>query len=144
MKQFRRIFYALLIVALAALIVTMAMREGWRAVLKAFVDGLPIIGVVVLTIGGIKFLNRRERAMSRRYYRHGSLAEGTIVSVELLGSAYVVAADFTVNGQTYRATSGRLQKMPGRKVGDLVPVYYNPNRPEDNSILDGDLILPRQ
>ena len=144
MKVFRKVFYALIAVAMA-LIVGGAVREhGWRAVLSIAADGLPIVGVIALLIGFLALMNRREARMQKRFYRHGTRATGTIVRVDRpakrrAAPACEVIAEFTVDGATYRATSGRLSRPPGKGVGDAVAVYYNPQNPEDSCILDGDL-----
>ena len=143
MKIFRRLFFALIAVGLAAAALGAAREQGWPAVMRALVDALPIAGVVALLIGFLALMNRREARMHRRFYRHGSHAEGTVVSVGRAGrggAAYVVAAEFSVDGRICRAVSGRLPEKPARGVGERVTVYYNPERPEDNCILDGDLM----
>lgn len=143
MKRFRRVFYALVALGLV-FVVTGAVREqGWRAVLKALVDALPVIGVLAAVFVGFRLMDRREARMRNNFYRHGNRAEGTVVGVERKegrgGAGYEIAAEFAVDGKTYRAKSGRLPDMPRRAAGDAVPVYYNPDDPEDNGILDGDV-----
>lgn len=145
MKAIRRAFLALVALGLIIAVAGAARTQGWHAVLRAFVDALPILGVIGALIGALAVMDRREARMHRRFYRHGSKAAGTIVSVtqrtkRTSGIVYEVAVAFNVDGKTYRAASGRLPDRPRRRVGDPVPVYYNPQKPEDNCILDADLM----
>jgi len=70
----------------------------------------------------------------------GEMTTGVVVRMEESSSAesgccvYSPVVEFTANGQTYSFEGGNASDPPAYKVGEEVPVLYNPARPETAQI----------
>jgi Protein of unknown function (DUF3592) len=70
---------------------------------------------------------------------NGERATGTVVRLEESsssegGTVYSPVIEFSANGQTYSFESGNASDPPTNRVGDQVPVLYDPEAPEQARI----------
>ena len=99
---------------------------------------LAVIVIVAL------ILRYRGQEKEFRLMREGFTAEGTVIRVTCvqlrLGIhwSWVVEAQFTYKGETYRAMSGLLPYKPHCEAGQTVRVHFLPENPRYNRILEGD------
>ncbi len=92
------------------------------------------MGLFVLFIGLFLFFSLRQIGQSVWLVARGERVDGTVVSfVHSKGSGAAPLVRYRVAGQEYDCV-GDYDTSPDNRVGDVVPVLYNPNRPAEAKI----------
>ena len=142
--------YRLMIVLFAAMLITGILKyldqNGWNVSMPQI---LLLLLPVVIVIGIVALITWRADKRSDRkqtfFREHGRCIKGTVTSVSSVRLKRLVlweiGAEFEYNNNRYYAASKRLYSKPLREVGDTINVYFMPDNPNKNMILDADAML---
>ena len=100
---------------------------------------IAIMGMIVLIA---RYADKRSERKQTSFREHGTCIKGTVTSVSSVRLKSMVlweiGAEFEYNGTSYLTASDRLYSKPPYAVGSKINVYFMPEAPNKNMILDVD------